>query len=149
MLVKKRGDKMNKDYQNFVDRMGSFDNDVDDIMEKPMDSLQHVGILGMKWGKRKASAVESPKSDDHILTTGLRTKKINSLSNAELKKLNERLQLERNYKELVKRDVSPGQRIATEILVNSAKQTASTYVSKYMSKGVDYLISGKAFKSKS
>ena len=148
MLVKKRGDKMNKDYQNFIDRMGSFDDDVDDIMEKSMDSLQHVGILGMKWGKRKAS-VESPKSDDHILTTGLRTKKINSLSNAELKKLNERLQLERNYKELVKKDVSPGQRIATEILVNSAKQTASTYASKYMSKGIDYLISGNAFKTKS
>lgn len=40
---------MNKDYENFVQRMGSFDLDAFDLDEP----LEHHGVKGMKWGRRK------------------------------------------------------------------------------------------------
>lgn len=45
---------MEKDYQNFVERMGSFDMDLslDDIGEDEKE-IQHHGIKGMKWGVRR------------------------------------------------------------------------------------------------
>ena len=60
----------NKDYDNFVARMGSFDDNFDDIFEgidlnshikgvSHMDdnqrALSHFGVPGMKWGVRKAA----------------------------------------------------------------------------------------------
>lgn len=61
----------NKDYDNFVARMGSFDDNFDDIFEgidlnshikgvSHMDDnqrvLSHFGVPGMKWGVRKAAS---------------------------------------------------------------------------------------------
>lgn len=45
-----------KDYENFIARMGSF-NDTLDLEDKD-ESLQHYGIPGMKWGKRKAAGYD-------------------------------------------------------------------------------------------
>lgn len=59
--------------------------------------LSHYGVKGMKWGRRKAK--EAP-SEDYVRTKNLRKKSLNSLSNDELRKLNERLQLERSYRDL-------------------------------------------------
>lgn len=78
-------------------------------------------------------------SEDFIKKNNLKKKKISELSNSELKTLNERLQLERQYKDLTKSS-SFGQKFVADILAGAAKQTASTYVAKYMSKGVDVLI---------
>ena len=45
---------MDKDYQNFVDRMGSFEEDVN--ISDDDSEIEHTGVLGMKWGKRKGRA---------------------------------------------------------------------------------------------
>lgn len=44
---------MEKDYQNFVDRMGSFEMDLslEDIGED--EDIQHHGVKGMRWGVRR------------------------------------------------------------------------------------------------
>ena len=45
---------MDKDYQNFVDRMGSFEDNIN--MSDDDSEIEHTGVLGMKWGKRKGRA---------------------------------------------------------------------------------------------
>lgn len=96
--------------------------------------LKHFGIPGMKWGRRKARStmksvkkkLRSPKknqSDDYKKTTTLRKKKIHQLSNAELKVINERLQLERSYKDLSSKDVSPGRKFAQDLLKDVGRET--------------------------
>ena len=77
------------------------------------DELYHYGILGMRWGRRKESVAGSGSkisgkvkntkknnlSDDAKEAYKLKRKMLSEMSNAELKKLNERTNLERNYKQ--------------------------------------------------
>lgn len=60
------------------------------------DYLQHYGVKGMKWGVRKKRIY----SKDYSETKALRKKKASELSNEELRKLNERMNLEQNYERL-------------------------------------------------
>lgn len=76
-------------------------------------------------------------SEDAVKANRIKRKRIPEMSNAELKAVNERLQLERQYKELSKQDVSKGRKWATDILENSAKQTLQNQVAKWMGKGVE------------
>jgi hypothetical protein len=94
--------------------------------------LKHFGVPGMKWGIRNAvSRAKSnfsksvkqkygpskPKgSEDFQKTKQLKKKKLRDLSNDELKTLNNRLQLEQQYKQLSQKKLSKGQKKAQEIL---------------------------------
>lgn len=82
-----------------------------------MNELQHYGILGMKWGVRRGRNVSSRFgkkkstkgwSDDAKEASKLKKKSVSQLSNSELKKINERMNLENNYKNLNKSNVSKG-----------------------------------------
>lgn len=100
------------------------------------DVLKHVGVLGMHWGKRKAaksSRPSKPSSPEHKNKEILKKKKLHEMSNAELKTLNERLQLEKSYKELTKAERSAGKKFVMDFLENTAKQVISTVVSKQVS----------------
>lgn len=107
--------------------------------------LTHYGVLGMKWGRRKAQSSVST-STDHKVKKQLQKKRISEMSNAELKALTTRMQLEKQYSDLNKTSSSSGKKIVTDILTNAAKQTASTYVNKYMNKALETAIK-KAMKS--
>lgn len=73
--------------------------------------LEHYGIPGMRWGKRKGSSGSTftrakakasvPDSEDHVKARELKSKKLSTMSNNELKALNSRLQLEKTYSELM------------------------------------------------
>ena len=111
-------------------------------MAEPKDMLEHFGIPGMHWGRRKGKAsahVETP-SEDHKTKMAIKSKKISEMSNAELKVVNERLQLEKKYKELSTEDLSKGQKFVRDMLLNSAKQTAQQQTNKYMSKAAEAAI---------
>ena len=82
------------------------------------DDLAHFGIKGQKWGVRRFQnddGTRTPagkkrdkvkedndktKSEDHISSRKSKSKAPDGLSNEELKRLNERLQLEETYKKL-------------------------------------------------
>lgn len=120
-----------------------------DYMNEVNDILVHFGIPGMKWHNRRGRATSSshkkpPKPDtrssDHIKKRELQRKKISEMSNDDLKSLNTRLQLEKQYRDLTKQDLSPGKKFVYDLLVDSGKQTAKNYTSKAMTKGVEAAI---------
>lgn len=118
---------MEKDYQNFVGRMGSFEDALDlsgDNLKhsnfivtrnRPSiiseDEITHFGIKGMHWGRHKAinantvgAAARAGQSASLLGQTvnknGFSKKSINEakhLSDDDLKKLTNRLNLENNY----------------------------------------------------
>ena len=92
-----------------------------------MSSLYHYGILGMRWGKKK-NRDSTPPSEDYSKAKALKKKKITSLSNEELRTLNNRLQLERQYKDLTKQDMSLGKKIVKESIENVAKETIKNII---------------------
>jgi len=114
------------------------------------ESLEHYGKLGMHWGHRNAktsmssitSSIHKPKqvSEDYAQKQKLKKKKIYEMSYSELQTLNNRLQLERSYKDLSKQDVSAGRKYVNDVLSNSSKQVVSNLAAKGMSKGLDILL---------
>lgn len=124
--------------------------------EAPIDSMYHVGVLGMHWGRRKVRSASSDSkrtnsgtkktestSEDHDAKTLLKKKRVSEMSNAELKKFNERMQLERSYKDLSKADVSAGKKWIMDVISSSSKQVATKYAAKYMTKGLGTLLNNK------
>ena len=70
--------------------------------------LEHYGVKGQQWGVRKIRKTPAQK----------RAKQAGHLSDAELKKRVDRLNLERNYSQLT----APKQSIGKEIALNTLKQ---------------------------
>jgi hypothetical protein len=108
--------------------------------------LKHVGILGMKWGRRSGASTTS--SSDHKSANVLKKKKLKDMSNDELKKLTARLSLEKQFKDLSKKDPSSAKKFVTEVLQGSAKQLASKYLAKSIEDGLPLLIATLSTKLK-
>lgn len=95
---------------DFLARQGS--NSLAQKETVAIKDLAHHGVLGMKWGHRKGSSGSSPSknattkrvSSDHLdaeahkAVAGVHG--VKALSNEDLKKLNERMQLEQTYRNL-------------------------------------------------
>lgn len=113
-------------------------------MEQSNNYLEHHGILGMHWGHRNARSSSVP-SADHLKKTSLRKKKVSEMSNAELRAVTERMQLERQYKDLSKSDVSAGKKFATDILMNIGKELATNAV-RGIAKNVSSSLKDKVLK---
>lgn len=68
------------------------------------EDLKHYGRKGMKWGVRRERGPDGRvSSDDHTSVRQIKKKRQSEMSNAELRRVNERLQLERTNKELQSR----------------------------------------------
>jgi len=107
----------------------------------PVNQLYHHGIPNQRWGFRRfqnkdgtrtplgkireqAQEKEQPKiepSDDHKQAVADRAKATKGLSNTDLRRLNERLQLEKTYKELTAAEKKKGESFAKGILKDIAK----------------------------
>lgn len=105
--------------------------------------LKHYGVLGMKWGVRR-------KRTSTISTTNStsRKKSVSELSDEELKRIINRHNLEKQYKQITAKQKSAGAKFVTDVVSNAAKQTATTYTAKYMAKGMEALIEQAAKKAK-
>lgn len=99
----------------------------------------------MKWGRRKSRASSgtarskrsSNKSEDHVRAKQLKKKKISQLSNAELRELNNRMQLESQYKNLKKQNISTGKKFVHDVVYESSKELTKDYTKKYAKKGIE------------
>lgn len=137
------------------------ENNTLNFSEETMKFLEHHGILGMHWGRKKAlrekssisyygkknrkSGEDSEDSEDFKEAKQLSTKPINSLSNKELETYNRRLQLEDQYRNLTSKDReayrSQGEKFITDTINNSGKQLASRYITAAATYGIDSGIS--------
>ena len=99
------------------------------------EMLQHYGILGMKWGVRR-----TPAQLTRANGRAGKTESSDEMSDSELRSKINRLQMEKQYKQLTSSEISVGRKFVQDVLTNAAKQTATNYVSKYMTKGIDAAI---------
>lgn len=116
------------------------------------DYLMHYGVLGMKWGRRKSQSSTSKSlkkkrtdsySSDYKETRKMRRKSSKKLSNAELKKLNERMRLEQEYNRLSTSQINRGYEVAKKTVA-----IAGTIGGLYAISQSDYAKAGKALLSK-
>lgn len=93
-------------------------------MEDNNDELFHFGTKGMKWGVRKDK--KSSASSDAEEAHGLRKKSLAELSNAELKSLNNRRQLEAKFQQLNPTTIDRG-KAHVKTVIATAGTAAAVY----------------------
>lgn len=92
------------------------------------NSLKHHGVKGQKWGVRR----KRDKSSDRSNSDSIRKKKVYEMSNQELRDVNNRLQLESNYKSLRKqsnrgRNITMGVLATAGTIVTAASTAQKLY----------------------
>ena len=116
--------------------------------------IYHSGVKGMKWGVRryqnkdgsltpagkKRYSSDDPKTKIEQKPAKPKKRQAKDMTDEELRKEINRLQMEQQYKQLTKRHRSAGEKFVTEVAVGIAKDTAKYYGTKYAKKGIEYLI---------
>lgn len=85
------------------------------IKEIKEQAMKHYGTKGMRWGVRKKRTASSASKS----TSKLRKKRAFELSDAELKKVNGRLNLEKQYKTLSPTKMEKAKAITSKALTGA------------------------------
>jgi len=124
-----------------------------------VNTLEHTGVMGMHWGHKKSSgwsAKDNTVAKQHVTKSGGKiakpyvkpaTTKITStgprLTDAQLKSRINRLEMEKKYATLTKKEMSPGMKFVKDMLLNTAKTAVTTYSTKYINKTLEGLLKAK------
>ena len=114
--------------------------------------LLHYGIPGMRWGYRKSvneinkarrqARADNPDEEEHEdYKRTVRAKSMKSMSTNEIQEMNNRIQAEKQYRDLTKREQSGFEKAAREVLGNVAKESAKRFITHYTEAGIDTLTS--------
>ena len=116
--------------------------------------LYHHGVKGQKWGvrryqntdgsrtslgKRRRNEIDYDNAHDDYKRAHT-TKHYSQMSDKELREVNNRLNMERQYNQLNKKEVTAGQKFMTTVVIGSATIIASKYAQRYMDQGVQFVI---------
>lgn len=111
--------------------------------------LEHFGVLGMKWGRRKGKSSSSgssrPKKTKRVRDPEnaelrrIQKKKPSEMSNDELSRANQRLNLESQYRQLNSRDMSSGKTWVKNAAILVGTTAVTAVAAKYANQGADFL----------
>lgn len=123
----------------------SYENPAKIDTKTPVDQLYHWGILGQKWGVRrfqnkdgsrtaagKRREEEQEKSEDYVKTRESRKKGSAGLSNEELRRINERLRLEADYKNLTTEKMEKAESFVGKALKKAAGEALTDFAKSAM-----------------
>ena len=88
------------------------------------DSLEHIGVKGMRWGKRKRAKAEAKAAE-------AAKPKVHEMSDDELKAKINRIKLEKEYAKLTAPEISVGRKIVGELLMEHGKKQARNYLDNH------------------
>lgn len=107
----------------------------DSFLDTKVSDLEHAGVKGMKWGVRnvvdnaKRVLGMGPKHPDKAeADTIKKSKLVKEMSNAELRKVTERLNLEQSYKTAVANSQPDGRKRYIRAVNKYAQQSADAFV---------------------
>ena len=126
-------------------------------MEK--NELVHHGIKGMKWGVRRteaqlARARGNTKSDEKTSSTSTKKaeptkrKKMSEMSDEELRRVVNRLQLEQQYRNLNPEKVSTGKKFANKVVKDIVIPVATEVAKNEFRKVLTASLDGQAKKKR-
>jgi len=92
------------------------------MTQDTLEFLEHHGVKGMHWGIRTGH--NRTTSSDYKKTAPYRKRKAQELTNKQLKNVNERINLEQNYKRLNQSTVKKGEAAAKGIIGLAGTATA-------------------------
>lgn len=118
--------------------------------ERVDEFLKHYGVLGMKWGVRKGSSSSSrrkksssSKSSDAKKTDELAKRGAKNLSDKQLKAVNNRLNMEKQFNSLTAKQKSKGRKFVEDVLGQASKEALKNYASKEMTKALESTLTKK------